>query len=62
MMNIPSSWHWRDVKRHLVAEINDGDEKLVVYKLWLPTKQRWEYKTEPKSIIEFELKLIERDK
>ena len=62
MMNIPSSWRWRDVKRHLVAEINDGDEKLVVYKLWLPTKQRWEYKIEPKSIIEFELKLIERDK
>lgn len=61
-MIIPSSWHWRREKRHLVAEITDGDEPLVVYKYWLSTKQRWEYKIEPKSIIEFELKLIERDK
>jgi hypothetical protein len=61
-MTIPSSWHSLGAKRHLVAEINDGDEQLVVYKYWLVTKQRWEYKTEPKSIIEFELQLIDRDK
>ncbi|AUY25495.1 hypothetical protein C2E16_11650 [Mixta calida] len=61
-MEIPKSWKWRDEKRHLVAEINDGDTPLVVYKYWLSHKQRWSYKTEPKSIIEYELSLLERDK
>lgn len=60
-MNIPERWGWREETRHLVAEIKDGEVDLVVYKQWLPSKQRWAYKTEPKSIIEFELKLIERD-
>lgn len=61
-MSIPSTWTWRDEKRHLVAEINDGETQLVVYKHWLRSRQEWAYKIEPKSIIEFELKLIERDK
>ncbi len=60
-MDIPSSWIWRDEKRHLVAEINDGEMELVVYKSWLSSQQRWAYKTEPRSAIEFELKLIARD-
>ena len=62
MERIPSTWKWNNEKRHLVAEINDGDTPLVVYKHWLSSKQRWAYKTEPKSIIEYELKLLERDK
>jgi hypothetical protein len=61
-MTIPKEWRWRDKKRHLVAEIKDGETELVVYKQWLKVKQRWDYKTETKSIIEFELQLIERDK
>jgi hypothetical protein len=61
-MTIPKEWHWRDEKRHLVAEIKDGETELVVYKRWLKVKQRWDYKAETKSIIEFELRLIERDK
>lgn len=61
-MTIPKEWRWRDEKRHLVAEIKDGETELVVYKRWLKVKQRWDYKTETRSIIEFELRLIERDK
>lgn len=61
-MTIPKEWHWRDEKRHLVSEIKDGETELVVYKRWMKIKQRWDYKTETKSIIEFELRLIERDK
>lgn len=61
-MNIPSIWVWRDETRHLVAEINDGETALVVYKSWLESQQRWSYKTERKHAIEFELKLIARDK
>lgn len=50
-MTIPKEWHWRDEKRHLVAEIKDGETELVIYKRWLSNKQRWDYKTEPKSVI-----------
>ena len=60
-MDIPKSWTWRDEKRHLVALINDEETELVVYKHWLSSKQRWAYKTEPKSIIEYELTLIQRE-
>lgn len=60
-MDIPKSWTWRDEKRHLVALINDEVTELVVYKHWLSSKQRWAYKTEPKSIIEYELTLIQRE-
>ena len=60
-MDIPKSWTWRDEKRHLVDLINDEETELVVYKHWLSSKQRWAYKTEPKSIIEYELTLIQRE-
>lgn len=61
-MVIPKSWHWRGEKRHFVTEITDGDEVLIVYKRWRKSKSWWDYHIESKSVIEFELKLIERDK
>lgn len=60
-MRIPLTWNWRDEKRHLVAEIKDGETELVIYKIWITSKQKWSYKTEPKSTIEFELNLLARD-
>ncbi len=61
-MEIPKQWRWCNQKRHLVAEINDGDTELVVYKYWLRTRQMWCYKTDTREMIEYELELIARDK
>lgn len=60
-MSIPKIWYWRDEKRHLVAELNDGDIELVVYKYWISSRQIWSYKTETKKIIEYEIELMARD-
>ncbi len=57
---IPSGWTWCGKKRHLVGEIQDGHTKLVIYKHWLEGKRRWEYKAEPRYIIELELKMLAR--
>lgn len=60
-MQIPKEWRWCNEKRHLVAEIKDGETELVVYKYWLNSKQRWCYKTDTRKIIEYELELMARE-
>ncbi|KFH99875.1 hypothetical protein GR02_07735 [Escherichia coli] len=60
-MQIPKEWRWCNEKRHLVAEIKDGETELVVYKYWINSKQRWCYKTDTRKIIEYELELMARD-
>lgn len=61
-MSIPKTWNWRGEKRHLVSELKDGDEELVIYKRWRKSKQWWDYHIEPKAVIEFELRLIQEGK
>ena len=39
-------------KCHLVAEIEDDNgEKLIAYKWWGKSKQRWQYEIEPRWIM-----------
>lgn len=57
---LPATWVWRGIRQHFVTELNDGDTQLVVYKNWSKGKQSWNYVTEPRWLVEYTLKLIER--
>ena len=39
-------------KNHVVAEVDDHKFSLIVLKAWSGRKQRWDYKVEPKWVIE----------
>jgi len=58
---LPVTWMWRGQKQHLVSESMDGETKLVTYKHWLKSKQKWAYVTEERWLVELTLELIKRD-
>lgn len=58
---LPVTWMWRGQKQHLVSESTDGETKLVTYKHWLKSKQRWAYVTEERWLVDYTLELINRD-
>lgn len=57
---LPVTWMWRGQKQHLVSESMDGETRLVTYKHWLKTKQRWSYVTEERWIVDLTIELIIR--
>lgn len=59
-LTIPNTWYWRGNKKHLVSEIMDGDEPIVVSKSWSHHKQRWVYHAEQKFVAEYEVMLARR--
>lgn len=54
-MDIPKQWYWCGKKCHLVQIIKDGDVEIVVYKHWLKTRQRWNYVTEERWLVEMSI-------
>lgn len=54
-VEIPEYWYkYKDnsnPKCHLLGVIDDNGAKLVTYKWWRPSKQRWEYETETLQVL-----------
>lgn len=46
------TWAEYGTRHHLVCECADGDTELVTHKYWRKHKQRWEYVTEERKIVE----------
>lgn len=54
-MVIPEQWKALGVRWHLVETLNDGDTELIIYKFWRKHKQRWEYRVNPRWLVEREI-------
>jgi len=53
-MNVsPKAWHEGKFKMHFVKEIIDGEYTMIVYKYYFKSRKRWNYKCEPKWLVDF---------
>ena len=62
-LKIPKAWRLRKdgYKNHFVAEVQDGDTKLIVYKQWFKYRNRLDYVVKKEWLLLHELNVYKKD-